>query len=116
MKHPESALQRDIIQYLSVLGIWAVHVPNGSKLAGTPEQRARAGARLKADGLVPGFPDLVLYGSGGAIGHIEVKAEGGRHEGTQKACQQRLEALGHRYAVCRSLADVDETLEGWGWL
>lgn len=116
MKHPESVLQRAIIKYLGEVGIWAVHVPNGSKLAGSPEQRARTGARLKADGLAPGFPDLVLYAADGRVGHIEVKSERGYHEVTQKACQSKLEALGHRYAVCRSLEDVEETLEQWGWL
>lgn len=115
-RQPESRLQRDIISFILAAGFRAVHVPNGSKLAGTPEQRARAGARLKADGLVPGFPDLLIYGPGQRIGHIEVKAPAGRVQDTQRACQAWLEALEHKYAVCRSTDDVARTLREWGWL
>lgn len=114
-RQPESRLQRAIVDYLAKTGYRAVHVPNGSKLAGTPEQRARAGARLKADGMVPGWPDLLVYGAGGRIGHIEVKAEGSYQQDTQKACERWLKGRGHLYAVCRSIDDVDETLRQWGW-
>lgn len=113
---PESRLQRAILTHLRGLGFFPVHVPNGSKLAGTPEQRKRAGARLKADGLVPGFPDLIVLGTEGRTGFIEVKAEGSYQQDTQKACEARMKAMGHHYAVCRSLDDVDETLARWGWL
>lgn len=98
------------------MGFVPVHVPNGSKLAGTADQRARAGHRLKNDGMMPGFPDLVVYASGGRVGHIEVKAEGNYQQDTQKAVQAMLEQLGHRYAVCRSGADLVDTLRAWGWI
>jgi hypothetical protein len=113
---PESELQKKIVPYLRKRGFYVVHVPNGSKLAGTKRQRAMRGARLKAEGTVPGFPDLLVYAAGGRVGHIEVKAEGNYQQPTQKACQLELQRLGHLYAVCRSMADVDETLQRWGWL
>ncbi len=111
---PESATQRAILAYLAARGFWAVHIPNGSKLAGTPVQRARAGKRFKDEGLYPGFPDLAVMFDGGRVGFIEVKAEGAYQQPTQKACQARMEALGHRYAVCRSIEDAAETLAKWG--
>lgn len=113
---PESRLQRQIVTNLARLGFRAVHIPNGSKLAGTKEQRARAGARLKADGMVPGWPDLLVYGSQGRIGHLEIKAPKGTLSEAQKAAQADLEVMGHKYAVCRSLDDVIDALDGWGWL
>lgn len=113
---PESAIQRDLLRDLRSMGFVAVHVPNGSKLAGTERQRRMAGARLKSEGMLPGFPDLLVYASGGRIGHIEVKAEGNYQQPTQKACQAMLEDMGHRYAVCRSGADLIETLRAWGWI
>lgn len=116
MRHPESRIQRQILTYLRGVGFFPVHVPNGSKLAGSEQQRKRAGARLKLDGLYPGFPDLVVYGSGGRVGHIEVKAEGSYQQATQKDCEARLSDMGHRYAICRSVDDVVETLNEWGWL
>lgn len=113
---PESRIQRAIRDRLAAHGFQSVHVPNGSKLAGTEAQRARAGARLKAEGMMPGFPDLLVYGRGGRIAHIEVKAEGGRQQPTQRACEQWLSEWGHLYAVCRSQDDATEALRQWGWL
>lgn len=113
---PESTIQQAMLRDLRSMGFVAVHVPNGSKLAGTPKQRAMAGARLKAEGILPGFPDLLVYASGGRVGHIEVKAAGNYQQPTQKACQAMLEGLGHRYAVCRSGADLVDALRAWGWV
>lgn len=113
---PESELQRAIVPYLRAKGFYVAHVPNGSKLAGNPRQRAMRGARLKAEGTVPGFPDLLVYHDNGRVGHIEVKAEGNYQQPAQKACQAELQTRGHLYSVCRSMADVDETLIRWGWL
>lgn len=112
---PETALQRQIRAHLEARGLKVVHVPNGVTLAGGPKQRAMQMNSLKADGLCVGFPDLVVYGGARRIGHIEVKLEGEKQSETQVKCQSWLEAMGHSYAVCRSIADVDETLAKWGW-
>ena len=85
-------------------------------MPGTQEQKARVIAGLKRDGMRPGFSDLLVYGTGGRIGHIEVKAEGGRQSPAQKEVQAWLESIGHRYAVCRSVADAHEALRAWGWI
>lgn len=90
-------------------------IPNGAKLAGTAKQRAMRAAILKREGMVPGAPDLIVWSRNGRVGTIEVKPEGGYARRTQKDVQERLEKLGHHYAICRSIPDVDETLEEWGW-
>lgn len=113
---PESAMQKSIVKHLRERGYFVAHIPNGSKLAGSKEQRARTGARLKSEGLMAGFPDLYIAHSEGRAGFIEVKAEGAYQQPSQKECQAELERRGHRYAVCRSLADVDETLAEWNWI
>lgn len=113
---PEHRLQCAIVEHLRLRGFWPVHVPNGGKLFGDKRQRARTGHLLKISGLYPGFPDLAVIHTEGRIGFIEVKAEGAYQQPTQKECQQRLAELGHHYAVCRSIEDVEETLAGWGWL
>ena len=84
-------------------------------LGGDSTKRAIQMASLKRDGLMIGFPDLLVYASGGRIGHIEVKTAKGKQEPSQIACQAWLEGLGHRYAVCRSIDDVAAALEAWGW-
>jgi hypothetical protein len=113
---PETQLQRNIRKRLAVRGFDSVHVPNGATLRGTPDDRARQMRNLKLDGFRVGFPDLIVYGKGGRIGHIEVKCEGSYQKPDQRDCQKWLESIDHNYAVCRSQEDVDETLGRWGWL
>lgn len=112
----ERQLQRQIRMYLRVRGFRSVHVPNGSILAGDATKRKIQGAMLKRDGLMPGFPDLLVYGPEGRVGHIEVKLEGGAMQETQKDVRRWMDEWGHKYAVCRSLEDVADTLKGWGWV
>lgn len=113
---PETVIQRAIRTQFKALGFQTVHVPNGAVLGGDKTRRARQMNSLKSDGLMPGFPDLLVYGPEGKIAHVEVKQEGAYQAATQKACQAWLESLGHRYAVLRSSQDVSETLNAWGWL
>jgi hypothetical protein len=112
----ETALQRQIKLYLEAKGFRIVASANGAQLAGTPKQRAMQMNSLKASGLQVGFPDLTVYGGERRIGHIEVKLEGEKQSQTQLECEAWLNAMGHKYAVCRSLDDVDETLAEWGWV
>jgi len=113
---PETALQRQIRHHLAGHGFASVHVPNGAVLAGDAGRRMRQMAALKADGLYPGFPDLLVYGTGQRIGHIEVKTPKGAIQPSQVKCRVWLEGLGHHYAICRSVDDVAVTLKSWGWL
>lgn len=111
----ETRIQRAIRQYIAARGYASIHVPNGATLRGDKAQRERQMASLKADGLMPGFPDLIVYGPGQRIGHIEVKTDKGRQTDTQKACEVWLTGLEHKYAVCRSVNDAARALNAWGW-
>lgn len=113
---PETALQRQIKGHLEAKGFRIVASANGAQLAGTPKQRAMQMNSLKASGLCVGFPDLTVYGGGRKIGHLEIKMPGENQSETQLQCQEWLEAMGHSYAVCRSLKDVDAALAAWGWV
>jgi len=112
----ESVVQIEVRQKLKAFGFESVAVPNGSVLAGNPAARARQTNAMKRDGMLPGFADLVVLGSGGRVAFVEVKREGTYQTPSQKACQAWLESLGHLYTVMRSSEDVKETLERWGWL
>ena len=111
----EKTIQRSVIAYLKARDITTVHVPNGSVLAGGPRERAMQTNALKAMGMRPGFPDLVLLGRNGRVGFMEVKREGEKQSEAQIHWHGALEYLGHRYAVVRSIEDAAETLERWGW-
>jgi hypothetical protein len=101
--------------YLAKRGLRSVAVPNGAVLGGDARNRAIQMASLKRDGLTPGFPDLIVFGKGGKVGFIEVKCEGNYQTASQKECERWLTEFGQPVTVCRSLADIDETLSAWGW-
>jgi hypothetical protein len=112
----EKTIQRSVLAYLRTRGIDAVHVPNGSVLAGGPRERAMQVNALKANGMRVGFPDLICIGSEGRVGFMEVKREGERLSEAQNHWHGALEFLGHKIATVRSVEDAAETLEQWGWV
>jgi len=112
---PESDLQRAIREHLADRGYQSVSVPNGAVLRGDKAQRGRQMCNLKRDGLMVGFPDLLIYGHSGRVAHIEVKTPQGKVSPAQEAVAAWLAQWGHKYALCRSVADVDGALLEWGW-
>jgi hypothetical protein len=112
---PEATLQRQIKRFIENCGYRAVACSNGAVLAGNAKQRAIQMNTLKSMGLLPGFPDLIVYGPEGRVAHLEVKIEGEKADPKQVACHEWMQDWGHKVAVVRSLEDVAETLEGWGW-
>ena len=79
-------------------------VPNGARLSGG----ARAGAQLKDEGMLPGYPDLLVdEARGGYFGlRIEMKRQkGGR---LSKAQRETLDALLERGYLALCCAGVEE--------
>jgi len=112
---PESVIQRAVIKRLSALGYIAASVPNGSHLAGDKMARVRQMASMKADGLMPGFPDLVVIGKG-RVGFMEVKTDVGKLSPAQNMARKILEDKGQRWACVRSQDEAVDALKQWGWL
>lgn len=110
----ETRLQREIRKYLALHGLRSVACSNGAVLAGDARSRAIQMNTLKSAGLTPGYPDLIVYGPDGFIGHIEVKLEGEKLEPKQVEVHAWLTEWGQSVAVCRSLEDVRDTLAEWG--
>ena len=73
------------------------------------------GARLKAMGMQPGFPDLFLAvprrGMHGLF--IEMKSETGRLEPSQREMLALLSEQGYATAVCRSLDDFQDVVDSY---
>jgi len=116
----ERAIQRAIIAALRLHRIKALHVPNGSHLAGDAAARMRQMAALRADGMVAGWPDLLIWkrvpGWPPLVGLLEIKRPGGVLSGDQLTVQAALLHDGWPY---RAVCSVDEALEavrGWGWI
>lgn len=83
------------------------HVPNEGK-------RSRiAGARLKAQGLKSGVPDVCLpTAHGGYIGlYIEMKVKPNKPTENQKQWLKKLREQGHLTAVCYSWEEAKQLIE-----
>ena len=85
-------------------------VPNGGA------RDAVTGARLKAEGVMAGVADLFLSIPNAQYHglYIEIKTATGTQSKSQRIFQQRVEAMGYRYAVVRSfeqfVAEIREYL------
>jgi hypothetical protein len=105
---PEAQVQRAIIDRLRFAGVLCVAVPNEGR------RSAREGARLKGNGLRPGFPDLICM-QRGLVAFLEVKAEKGRVSDAQAEFHRELERQGMSVAVVRSQDEACEFLRGEGF-
>jgi hypothetical protein len=87
-------------------------VPNGAYFA---NRGAIEGARMKAEGLLPGVADLILLHYSGRCGAllIEMKTKTGRQAKTQKEWQQLMERDGYKYVVCRSLEEFIDAVKSY---
>jgi hypothetical protein len=122
MKHPESELQQACVkwfklqypQYKNLL----FAIPNGGK------RNAREAARLKAEGVVAGVPDLMLavatviykgdHAETGEIGlFIEMKDEGKQPTPKQKQVQAELAKQGYFVRTCRNFDEFKLTIKNY---
>lgn len=102
----EESIQEAAAVYLdrhpATRGLW-FHPPNEGKRSG------RYAAKLQRQGVKAGVPDIVVLRPPGLC--IELKTAKGRVRKTQQAWAERLEAVGVRCIVCRSMADVVAAVE-----
>lgn len=85
---------------------WLYHTPNGKK------RDKLTAARLKAMGVVPGVPDLILpVRTSDYTGlAIEMKSSTGSLSPEQRDWQEHYIIQGWRFAVCRSAEDARSVL------
>lgn len=114
----ERPVQRGAIRLLAMHRIEAVHVPNGTHLAGDKLARIKQMAALRKDGLRPGFPDLILFGPQPLqIGFVEVKREIGNDlSEDQEGWRDDLIAWGFPWAMIRQPEEALDVVRGWGWI
>lgn len=112
----EERLQRAVVQHLMMClpddVVWFA-VPNAG------QRNPIAGARMKRQGMRAGIPDLAFVIAGKAC-FIEMKVEKS-HEGErtylskeQKIVRDQIRKAGGKFALCRSVDQVAETLTYWG--
>ena len=102
----EHCLQRAVVKWCDGLGN---HLVRGRFFA-VPNGGARdiiTGAKLKAEGVRPGSPDLVFFASPGRVLWVEMKnGSEGTLSKAQKELHQLLRDNAHEVTVCRDLIDT----------
>lgn len=107
--HPEASIQRAIIMRLKLAGIVCHHSPNAAK------RTVIGGRRIKADGMITGWPDLTVVGPEGLVAFLEVKAPGGKLSPAQREIGEMLCRMGHAWQVVHSQDETVAWLQAWGW-
>lgn len=106
----EADLHTVVVQWLK----W--HLPASAIFHHSPNEGKRgwrSQAALKSHGTQAGWPDLEILYAGTAY-FIELKAPKKYLTPAQKAMHERLRAAGFVVLTCRSLAEVETTLDLWG--
>lgn len=108
-RQSEAAIQRavvDLLGWAARPGVAWTHMPAGELRA------ASVGGKLKALGVQPGWPDLLIVKDGRLHG-LELKAEGGRVSPAQLAAHATLRAAGAEIAVAYGLGEAMAVLKRW---
>ena len=94
----ERTIQRCIVDTLRVRYPTALvhHSPNQAN----DFKRVNA---MRADGTLPGWPDLTVLLPNGRSIHLEVKSQYGRLSANQRGIIENMERLGHRVVVVKSV-------------
>ena len=106
----ELQIQHKIVMWLQSQGIYAFSVSNESAGRSVVMQM-----QLVSAGLRKGVSDLVLLFPGGKTVFLEIKTPTGKQSKAQEHFQRRVEELGFKYAIARSLQDVVELLDLLGY-
>lgn len=108
-RQPEYELHKAIIEFLrySRPKLLYFHCPNGG------QRNPISGAKFKAMGVLAGVADILLF-KDGCFYAVELKAGKNTQEDTQIDFMNRWVSEGGKYAVCRSIDEMKDILQGWG--
>lgn len=111
----EGPIHRAIVSWLRVVLPEAVTATVKNEVNKRGRSIAIEIAKAKANGVLPGFPDVICLPAAGLPAmFFEVKAPGGYPSKAQREVHARLSALGYRVAVVRSIDDTRAALAAWG--
>ena len=109
--YAESRLQAEIVKALSLMGVYAMMVPNGE----ITDMSAKKYTRLVATGFRLGAPDLFLFKKGeNRFFGMELKQPGGKQSPGQVSFQDKCKQNNWPYVVVSSLDDAVAAAKGWG--
>lgn len=109
---PEQTMQIALVRDLRAVlapGVFLTHIPSGFIAGRSGPLR---GAFLKAMGLIPGCPDLMIL-HGGAAWFLELKSAKGKLSTAQAECHIALRRAGCHVETIRNLDEALECLSIW---
>lgn len=109
----EGPVHRSILAYLRLRFPKALIHHSANEIGLQGQDVARQIAKAKHNGMVPGFPDLMMITGAGPAIFFEVKAPGGRLTPAQQDVHDHLRELGQLVAVVRSIDEIQAQLEQW---
>jgi hypothetical protein len=110
-KYAESRLQSEIVKAFSLLGVYALMVPNGE----ITDMSARKYQRLVAMGFRSGAPDLFLFSrTSNKFYGLELKKPGGKQSEGQITFQDTCARNNWPYAVVDTLDGAIKQAKEWG--
>lgn len=108
-RHLEESIQVACVNWFRLqypkLIIFAV--PNGGS------RNLYEAKNMKKSGTLKGVADLVIVGNNGKVLFVEMKAGKNKQEDSQVIFQQKVEKLGHKYIICRSLEQFKKEVDLW---
>lgn len=114
MKQPsEHKIQVALCDYLALGGRKDLHwfaIPNGG------HRHIRQAAKLKAEGVRPGSPDMCFILPEGRTGWLELKTKRGSLSPAQREFRDKAQALGHVWAVAKDIDEAIRVISDWGVL
>ena len=107
-RHEESGIQQACVTWFRYAfpRYLVFSVPNGGS------RNVVEAANLKKEGALAGVSDLIVVADHKVL-FVEMKTARGRQRETQREFQRRVEVLGHRYVVCRSVDDFMRAIKEW---
>ena len=110
-RRPEHVLQVRLVKWLAENArpdaVWFA-VGNGEL------RHVNVALRLKAEGVLPGVPDLCFLLPRGQTAWLELKARHGSLSDSQKGFAAKAKKLGHLWTVVKTLDDAAAVLTYWG--
>lgn len=113
----EHAIQNNIRMALLERGYLVIRQNVGEGWVGDPAIQRSDGsviignARRFSSGMPRGWPDLMVIGSGGIVGFIEVKTSKGKPSQHQLVALNKLKSLGIRAGIARSPKEAISIME-----
>lgn len=109
-EHSTQSQLFDELAYKQHPEVIIVAIPNGGL------RHALVGIGLKAEGVRPGTPDIVVCLPEGRAGWLEMKAKRGSLRDEQIGFKTKVMKLGHYWGLARTVDEALAHLRGWGAL